>query len=195
MSEALTPSDPELVARLRAGDDDAFAELVRRHHAAIQGLCVSMLGAPSEAEDAAQDAFLKAYRSLAKFRGDSSFGSWLYRVAANVCLDRLRKRKREKSDSWEALLEERGDDVERLIPAAPDEAAALEDKDLVNRVLDLLPPDHRLILTLRETQGLDYQELMVALDCSLDAVKSRLKRARRGFEELARHFLAQKDVL
>jgi RNA polymerase sigma-70 factor (ECF subfamily) len=194
VSQALQPPDPELVARARAGDEDAFARLVRRHHAAIHGLCVSMLGSPADADDAAQDAFLKAYRSLSKFRGDSTFGSWLYRVAANVCLDRLRKRKRERSDSWEALLEERGDDVERLIAPGADEGAALEDRDLVRRVLDLLPPEHRLILTLRETQGLDYRELMAALDCSLDAVKSRLKRARRGFEELARHFLKEKTV-
>lgn len=188
------PSDLALVERVRGGDEDAFAELVRRHHGAIHGLCLSMAG-PAEADDAAQDAFLKAYRSLSKFRGDSAFGSWLYRVAANVCLDRLRRRKREKSDSWEALLAERGGDVERLIPAAPDQSAALEDQDLVRRVLDLLPEDHRLILTLRETQGLDYKELMAALDCSLDAVKSRLKRARQGFSELARHFLEEKDVL
>lgn len=192
---ALDPKvDSELVARVRDGDQDAFADLLRRHHAPIHGLCLSMLGSSAEADDAAQDAFLKAYGSLSKFRGDSTFGSWLYRVAANVCLDRLRKRKREKTDSWEALVEERGDDIERLMPSTPDGSAALEDADLVQRVLAQLPEDHRLILTLREVQGLNYQELTETLDCSLDAVKSRLKRARQGFEQLLRHFLDPKGV-
>jgi RNA polymerase sigma-70 factor (ECF subfamily) len=181
--------DAELVARVLDDDQDAFADLVRRHHPAIHGLCLSMLGSAVEADDAAQDAFLKAYRSLSRFRGESTFGSWLYRVAANVCLDRLRRRKREKTDSWEGLVEERGDDIERLMPSTPDGSAALEDKDLVDRVLGCLSPEHRLILTLREVQGLDYRELTQTLDCSLDAVKSRLKRARQSFEEQLRHFL------
>lgn len=180
--------DRELVARAAAGDDDAFAELVRRHHAAIRGLCLSMLDDAAEADDAAQDAFLAAHGSLKRFQGRSTFGSWLYRIAANRCLDRLRRRKREKTSSWDALLEEKGEAIERLLAGEPDSAAALEDRDLIARALARLSPEHRLILTLREVQGLDYRELTQALDCSLDAVKARLRRARVSFEELLRHF-------
>jgi RNA polymerase sigma-70 factor (ECF subfamily) len=186
--------DAELVARARGGDDAAFAELVRRHHAAIRGLCLSMLDDAAEADDAAQEAFLSAHRALGRFRGQSTFGSWLYRIAANGCLDRLRRRKRERSESWEALLEERGEAIERLLAAEPDAARSLEDRDLVARALALLSPEHRLILTLRETQGLDYRELTRVLDCSLDAVKARLRRARLNFEELLRHFLEADNV-
>lgn len=186
--------DLELVERARGGDDAAFAELVRRHHAAIRGLCLSMLDDASEADDAAQDAFLAAHKALARFRGQSAFGSWLYRIAANRCLDRLRRRGREKLSSWDALAEEGGEAFEALLGTEPEAALSLEQKDLVARALARLSPEHRLILTLREVQGLDYQELTEALDCSLDAVKARLRRARQNFEDLLRHFLKAGDV-
>jgi RNA polymerase sigma-70 factor (ECF subfamily) len=187
-------ADAELVARAADGDDDAFAELVRRHHAAIRGLCLSMLDDAAEAEDAAQEAFLSAHKSLKRFQGKSTFGSWLYRIAANRCLDRLRRRKRDRSSSLDALLEEHGDAVEHLLGSEPDASLTQEQRDLVARVLGGLSPEHRLILTLRETQGLDYKELTETLDCSLDAVKARLRRARIAFEEIARHFLESDGV-
>jgi len=187
-------SDLDLVAGARAGRRDDFAELVRRHHPAILGLCVSMLGDREEADDAAQEAFLKAYRSLGRFQGDSAFSTWVYRIASNHCLDRLRKRAREKSDSLEALLEAGGDAAEAALGQAPSGAQALEDAELVERALSALPPDYRLILVLRETQGLDYRELTQALDCSLDAVKTRLKRARRQLEQNLRHLLGGSNV-
>lgn len=153
-----------------------------------------MLGDPAQADDAAQEAFLKAYRSLARFREGAAFSTWLYRIASNHCLDELRRRARARSDSLEALLEAGGDAAERLLPEVPSEVSRLEDADLVARALACLPADYRIILTLRETQGLDYQELTVALDCSLDAVKTRLKRARRLLEEKLRHLLGATNV-
>ena len=142
------------------------------------GLCVSMLGDRSLAEDAAQESFLKAFGSLEDFRGASSFGTWLHRIAVNRCLDLLRRRARHQTESLDVLAES-------------DEPASgkdpLEDADLVRRLLDSLPPDYRVILTLRELQGLDYKEIMEVLGISMDAVKARLRRARQSLLESSRH--------
>ena len=180
--------DKELISRVLSGAPETYADLIGRHHPAIMGLCASLLGDRSQAEDAAQEIFLKAYRALPKFQGASSFSTWLYRIASNLCLDILRQRARRKTESWDALLEAEGERIERLLSAPPKEDRGQEDADLVQRVLACLPPDYRLILALREVQGLTYQEIAAAMDCSLDSVKARLRRARQDFEERLRHF-------
>lgn len=148
-----------------------------------------MLGSRSPAEDACQEVFIKAYRSLERFKNAASFSTWIYRIASNHCLDLLRREAREKTDSLEALLESEGGQIRAIIPSDPDSSLAAENRDLVHRVLNQLPPDYRLMLVLRETQGLSYEELAETLDCSLDSVKSKLKRARQALEEILRHFL------
>jgi len=186
-------SDSELLNLVLGGADSAYAELVRRHHAKVFGLCISMLANQTQAEDAAQEVFLKAYQSLKKFRGTSSFSTWLYRVASNHCLDVLRKESRHRSESLDALLDAEGDRIQRLI-TEPDQERRLEDADLVERVLRTLPADYRLILTLREVQGLNYTEIMEAMDCSMDSVKARLRRARESLEQSLRHIIGSKNV-
>lgn len=181
-------TEKDIIAQVRSGDREAYAELVRMHHAIIIGLCRSMLGDRADAEDAAQEVFVKAFRSLDRFTGASSFSTWLYRIASNQCLDVLRRRSRDKTESLDALLD-RGDSavLERL-SAPPDAGPSNDNADLANRVLRGLSPDQRLILTLREVQGLNYKEIAEALECSLDAVKARLKRARQAAEKILRHF-------
>ena len=190
----MAADDKELISRVLSGALEAYADIIRRHHPAIMGLCAGLLGDRSQAEDAAQEIFLKAYRFLPKFHGDSSFSTWLYRIASNHCLDLLRRRARRKTESWDALLEADGERIERLLSAPPNEERGQEDADLVRRVLACLPPEYRLILTLREVQGLTYQEIAAAMDCSLNSVKARLRRARRDFEERLRHFSGAKIV-
>lgn len=186
-------TDNELISRVLSGERDDYAELVRRHHARVHGLCASMVGV-SAAEDAAQEVFLKAYDRLEDYRGDSAFSTWLYRVASNHCLDVLRREGRRRSESLEALAEREGARIERLFSEPDDAVRSLEDADLVRRVLAELPEDYRLILTLREMEGLEYKELMTALDCSMDSVKAKLQRARRRFREALRHILPPADV-
>jgi len=186
--------DKELVLQVQAGEQDAFAELVRRNHAWVLGLCAATLSDRSAADDAAQEVFLKAYKSLPQFKGGSSFSTWLHRIASNHCLDLLRSRSRRKTESWDELLEKEGEHVHRLLAAPPDEGRSREDADLVQRVLACLPPDYQLVLTLREVQGLSYDEIAAAMGCSLDSVKARLQRARRDFTERLRHFLEPLSV-
>lgn len=159
-----------------------FEKIVREHHARVLSLCASLLSSQAEAEDAAAEAFLKAYTSWGSFRADASVSTWLHRIAANECLDRLRARARHKSESWDELLETHGERLHALLKE-PSAQAALEAKDLADRVLCQLSPEYRLVLTLREVQGLSYQEIAQTTGDSLDSVKARLKRARAELEE------------
>jgi len=181
-------SDVELIKSVRAGHPEVFAELVRRHQARVLRVCTSLLANATLAEDAAQEIFLKAYQHLQTFQAEAAFSTWLYRITANHCKDLLRKRSRERLDSWEALVEAEGERLQQLLTVSADPKTTVADAELVDRVLSHLPPNYRLILTLREVEGLSYQELAETLRCSLDAVKARLRRARNEFLEHLRHF-------
>lgn len=185
--DAPGPADAELARLAANGDGDAFAELVRRHAPRVRALCAATLGGPAEAEDAAQEAFLKAHRALSRYTGAASFGTWLHRIAVNHCLDLLRAASRRRSDSLEALLEADSSALGRAL-SEPSSAQALEDRDTVARLLSRLPPEQRLALTLREAEGMTYEEIAAAMSCSLDSVKARIKRARAELLELSRHF-------
>jgi len=114
--------------------------------------------------------------------------------AANHCKDLLRKRSREKTESWEALVEAQGEQVQQLLTSTEDPKSVPADAELVERILSRLPPNYRLILTLREVQGLTYQERADTLACSVDAVKARLRRARQELQDTLRHFLGSRNV-
>src|SRR5262249_26979807 len=131
----MADSDLEVIKRIQNGDADAYADLIRKNHAKIMGLCLSMLGNPTSAEDAAQEIFIKAYRSLDKFQANSAFSTWLYRIAANHCLDLLRQKTREKTDSLEALLDAEGDHAQRLFAVQKAADPSPEDLDLIKRLL------------------------------------------------------------
>lgn len=187
MTESPEPADVELARRSARGDDAAFAELVRRHAPRVRALCAATLGGSSEAEDAAQEAFLKAHRALGRFSGEASFGTWLHRIAVNQCLDVLRAAVRRRSEPLDALFEADAAVLGRVL-SEPSSAKSLEDRDTVARLLARLNPEQRLALTLREAEGMSYEEIAKAMSCSLDSVKARLKRARAELLEIARHF-------
>ncbi len=184
MTEA---SDGELARLAADGDDGAFAELVRRHAPRVRALCAATLRNADEAEDAAQEAFLKAHRALGRFSGEASFGTWLHRIAVNHCLDLLRAAGRRRSESLDALLDADSSVLARAL-TEPSPATTLEDRDAVARMLNRLIPDQRLALTLCEVEGLTYEEIARAMSCSLDSVKARIRRARAELLEMARHF-------
>lgn len=173
-------TDQELVRRVLSGDREAYAPLVRAHQGKVLSLCLSLLRNPSHAEDAAQDIFLKAYKSLSSFRFDAAFSTWLYRISYRHCLDLLKAAKRRREEALEGLPE----------PVSPPEHDTLA----VESLLEGLSPEYRLALTLREVQGLSYQEMAAAMGDSLDSVKARLRRAREALQVSARHFLGGADV-
>ncbi len=186
--------DTLTIQRVHAGEKDAFATLVRKYEVRVRGYCMTTLRDAALGEDAAQEIFLKAYQGLKAFHGDSAFSSWLYRITVNHCRDVLRKASRRKSESWDAMLEREGETAEARLTGSADASERFEHAETLRRVLAELPESHREILLLRESQGLNYEELASILGCSLDAVKSRLKRARQEILSRSRHFLLQEDV-
>ncbi|MDD5085241.1 MAG: sigma-70 family RNA polymerase sigma factor [Candidatus Omnitrophica bacterium] len=183
-----TIEDIEVILDILAGNRNAYSEIVRKYEARVRGYCLAMLSNPTLAQDAAQDIFIKAYQALDKFRAGSSFSTWLYRIAANHCVDVLRKASRRKTESWEALLEREGEKVEALFISSQNTERAAENNELITKILSYLPERHRTIIVLREVQRLSYEELAEVLKCSIDAVKARLRRARRELESKLRHF-------
>ena len=170
------------IERVLAGDESAYEPLVTENQTKVYRLALRILKNEADAEDAAQEAFLKAYTSLADLRGDSRFSVWLYRLTNNICIDMLRKSKRAVIVS----LQTEDDDGEETELAIPDERYSPErlaeraaDRDAVRTALAALPDDCREILALRESAGLSYDEIAAALSLEVGTVKSRLNRARK----------------
>ncbi len=180
-------NDSEIIGQVLSGNRDAYAELVRRYQARTIRLCASLLKNEKDAEDAAQEAFIRAYQSLDSFRQTSSFYTWLYRIATNHCLSLLRNKSAKSTESLDALLENEGDGVERLLSSA-DFRRSLEARELTTKLLGALRPNYRAILVLREAEGLSYEEIGQVLSCSVDSVKAQLRRARMEIDEKLRHF-------
>ena len=178
-----------ILHRAQKGDGAAFEELVRAHEKTVYHLALRQLGSREDAEDAAQEVFLKAYTALGSFRGDSRVSVWLYRITNNVCVDMLRRRRETVSLS---AVNDEGEPLELELPDERfDPAALAERKDLrehLGKALRQLPPDAREILLLRELGGQSYDEIAATLDLDLGTVKSRIFRARKKLCALLGNF-------
>ena len=171
-----------VIRRVQNGDVNAFEALVRAYEKNVYNLALRMMGNAQDAEDMAQEAFLKAYNSLPGFRGDSKFSVWLYRIVSNVCLDQLRKKSKRPTVSL-SMEDEDGEETQLDLPdTAQSPEEVLEKKltrEAVRRGLAQLPEDARQILLLREIQGLSYEEIGETLGLEAGTVKSRIFRARK----------------
>ena len=176
------PTEQELVARAREGDERAFEQLVADNEKRVYNLCRRLAGNPEDGAELAQEAFLNAWRGLPRFQGESSFATWIYRLASNVCIDFLRKEKRRRSLSMTVSLDDEAAARQAELPYERDTPERhLERAELrraVARGLDRLSPEHRQALVLRELQGLSYAEIGRALGLEEGTVKSRISRAR-----------------
>jgi RNA polymerase sigma-70 factor, ECF subfamily len=161
-------SDDDLVRRVQQGQEEAFAQLMRRHERRVYNLAYRMLGNEEEARDAAQETFLSCFRNLEKFRGDAAFSTWLHRIAANVCFDSLRKRSK---GAVEAIR------FHEPLPA-PDHGDQTAISIDVQRALLAVSPEFRAVLILHEIQDVPVEEVASALDLPVGTVKSRLHRGR-----------------
>lgn len=183
IDDTLRREEWALVQEVLGGTPDSFEPLVRRHEARVRSLCVALLQDAAEAEDAAQEAFLKAYRALGRFRNESSFSTWLHRIAHNHCLDVIKSRKRRPAESLDALLEKGDGILAGRTDGSPAPGRALD----VHQLLRNLSPDYRTVLVLREVQGFDYGEIARIMRVTVDSVKARLRRARQTLLESTRH--------
>jgi len=181
----------ELVRSSRKGDLGAFNTLVQVYQHQVYNLCLRMLGSAA-AEDAAQEAFITAYRRLDSFRG-GSFRAWLLRIAANICCDELRRRRRRPAASLEAALEAGSPvDVPSHLAGPEEEALRRELARHLQQGLATVPAEQRLAIILRDIHGLSYEELTEALGCSLGTVKSRIARGRARMRE---YLVARRELL
>ena len=187
-------TDLELIKEVLDGRKEYYAELVRRYQGKVIHLCTSLLPAHISPEDAAQEVFIKVYKSLLSFKGNASFSTWLYRIAANHCKDLQRKNNREHAESLDSLFESEGEKLNKFFRDPSDVAQNLENSELINRILSCLPIQYREVLVLREAQGLSYSEIAEVLECSVDSVKARLQRAREDLLKCARHFFKLENV-
>jgi len=174
--------DRELVAAAAAGSREAFDELVRRHQGAMLTLARVLTAGRGDADDLAQDVFVRAWRSLRTFRGDSAFRTWLHRVAINVV-----RTSQAKDGRWRRLFaaaRESGEAPDDPADEAEGVDAVLARRQLIDRALAALPDELRLPVTLRDLQGLEYKDIAALLDVPIGTVESRIFRARQRLRPL-----------
>ena len=185
--EYSSAEDPKLVKAAQKGDMAAFEELVSRHRDKIYARALSMMRNEQEAVDLSQEAWVKGWQRLRQFQGEASFGTWMTRIVINLCLDQLRKQKRQRSESIEEMSEASGG-VERHMPVLTvNPTAGLERQELrqrIDRALGQLSYEHRTVLVLHEFEEMEYKQIAKTMECSIGTVMSRLFYARRKLAAL-----------
>jgi RNA polymerase sigma-70 factor (ECF subfamily) len=183
---ALPVPDDVLVRRVQAGNTEAFEELVRRYERKVYNITYRLMGNEQDASEALQDAFLRAYRFIGKFQFKSSFFTWLYRIATNVSLSKLRKRGKLHTVSLDQPVNEAGDLTLEIPDVKYGPEKLMKQRELraaIQKSVGELPEDYRSVVVLRDLEGLSNEEVSKVLNLSVAAVKSRLHRGRLVLRE------------
>lgn len=186
--------DFKLIEAFRKGDEKAFEEIVRRYQRQVANIIYLTLGNREEVDDLSQEVFVRVFRSLDRFEFDSSVYSWIYRIAVNLCIDEIRKKKIRKLIPLDFLTEKKLESEKRSKETATssDELLQKEKKEIIRGALDKLSPLHRTVILLREYQDLSYGEIAKTLRISPQAVKSRIFRAREELRELLKDYFQER---
>jgi RNA polymerase sigma-70 factor (ECF subfamily) len=191
-------SDEELVSLVQQGSRSAFATLVDRHKTTIFSMALRVTGNREDAEEAAQDAFVRVFRSIDRFRGDSKFSTWLYRIAMNVCLTKARQSRPEVS-SIDESMEEDSEGAPLQIPDRADNPEVMIERDefreRVRQLVAQLPPKYSAVLVMYHMQNFSYEEISSALDLPIGTVKAHLFRARNALKKLALSNLEPQEMI
>ena len=187
MARLADVADRTLVARAQLGDDSSYEELVRRYQQRIYGLCYHLTSNHEDATDLAQDSFVKAWKALRTFKGDSSFYTWVYRIAYNSVLNHLKQRRHRTPhlslDDLDFNAEHSPDLVELISDKTPRrEAGLVELQKRLNEAMLRLSPEHRAVVTMHDIQGLPHDEIARIMDCNPGTVRSRLFYARQQLQ-------------
>lgn len=183
-------NDQELIQKFQQNDADSFELLVKKYEKKVYATAMGIVKDPDDALDVTQETFIKVYKYLGKFRGDSSFSTWLFRIVSNTSIDFIRKRNKDRthtlsldkpieSDSDEFLLEMKSNDP------TPEEVLSGKTKmELIKEAILLLPEEQRVAIVLRDVQGFSYQEIAEMTESNIGTVKSRINRARLTLRDL-----------
>jgi RNA polymerase sigma-70 factor (ECF subfamily) len=178
-------TDQQLVERVKRGEKGAYDALVVRYQSRIINLISRFVRNPSDAQDVAQEAFIKAYRALTSFRGDSAFYTWLYRIAVNTAKNHLAVQSRRPVDNEQDYSEIEQFDADPALKDldTPEHLLLTEEiQKTVIAAIEALPPDLRTAITLRELEGLSYEEIAAVMECPIGTVRSRIFRAREAID-------------
>ncbi|MBZ0268606.1 sigma-70 family RNA polymerase sigma factor [bacterium] len=189
--------DIALVQRAKDGEDAAFRELLERHQGRVYHHALRLMGNAEDAEEVLQDTFLKVFRHLDRFEERSRFSTWIYRIATNEALMRLRKARRAREVSLDERMERDGgewvgDEIRDFARTALDHAMDAEIREALQETLAELPPEYRVVFTMRDIDGLTNAEVADVLDLSVPAVKSRLHRSRMYLRNRLSHVFRER---
>ena len=185
----MSKSDEDLVALARDGSTDAFDELVALHQERVFALAYRILGNAEDAADVQQETFVKAWRSLRKFRQDAAFSTWLHRITVNACISRKRKADRETTVVFNEDVADN--------PARSTEVGCLEKTEtaaVVRKVVDGMPAHYRALIVLREIEGRSFEEVAGVLGCSVASARTRASKARKMLRDRMRPYFAEEDT-
>lgn len=168
--------EKKIIQQVLDGNQEAFSELVKAYEKPVYNLCLRMTGNAQDAQDLAQEAFLKAWRGLRFYKFESSFSTWLYRLTSNVCIDFLRRQKRRTAVSL--TMEEQELEVPDQRPVPEERMLQQEARQAVSQAMNQLEDEFRLVLTLRVLEDMSYEQIAQIMDLKVGTVKSRLARAR-----------------
>ena len=175
-------NENRLIERASGGDPSAFNRLMEVHERRMYAVALRMCGNREDAQDCLQEAMLRIYRSISGFKGQSSFGTWVYRITMNTCLDELRRKKNKQNTSLDSLLDTGWSPQDES--ASPEKhAVQAETRKLLHEAIRDLPDDMRSAIVLRDIQGLSYEEIAQALDINVGTIKSRISRGRDKLRE------------
>lgn len=184
----LSHDEKLLISRSKAGDIEAFEELIEAYQKKIFNFAYRIIGNYDDAADLAQEALIRIFKSIGGFKEQSSFSTWIYRITTNVCLDEIRRRKNKKEHSLDEEVQVDDGQLKRQIMSedpGPDEVYEREElRGIVKEAIDKLPEEQRIVITLRDIQGLSYDEIAEVLDCPGGTVKSRISRARQALKKV-----------
>lgn len=179
-------SDEELVEKIKKGDIDAYEEIIKKYENKVCGIIYHMIKNQNDVEDLAQEVFIKVYKNLSKFKGDSSLYTWIYKITVNLCLDEVKKRK--NIIYLDEKLEVEDGELERELPSSDKTQVELyEEKELkekLHKCIGKLPEKQRVMIVLRDIKGFSYEEISEITSVKLGTVKSQISRARLKLKEL-----------
>jgi RNA polymerase sigma-70 factor (ECF subfamily) len=186
-------TDEQLVRKAQQDDEKAFGELVHRYESKVYSLALKMLRNPEDAEDVLQDTFLRAYRGIKSFQGNSTFSTWIYRITANSALMRLRRKHLPMVSIDDADERETPINIADWAPGPVEQLLNQETQQAMNQAIESLPPEFRQVFVLRDIEELSNSEVAEILDLSVAAVKSRLHRARLKVRDRLAPFFSESN--